>query len=138
MIQSEKCGHSARPTGVTEDNRHRLAADTIYPPGGDEGRVAPIPNESEGVPLAGFDAKVSTNPQHDFCLDWGQYSPPPTPTKKNPLTRDWERLESIARLVFCGRVQPYQYNLVLEELGFSRFLRLSRADVLAFKNNGGL
>jgi hypothetical protein len=130
MIQSEKCGHSARPERVTEGDKHQPEADTISPTGGDEGRLAPIPSESEGVVIVRPCTEPTTLPRHEFRLDWGQYSPPATSPGQKEIARAWERLEALLNLVKRGKVQAYQYNIVLEQLGFSRFLRITSSDVL--------
>jgi hypothetical protein len=49
----------------------------------------------------------------------------------------WARLERCLILCLGGRLEPWQYNLIVESLGFSRWLKLTSDEVAIMRRKEG-
>lgn len=142
MIQSELTGQSpegsSRGAALTEiEQIDSQESNNITSDGGEARGSAPAQRESAGSPYSGAcDSNPKTFTEEELDK-WLNPDPAaihyydvvlPRPTDED-FDKDWQRLEQCQRLVVSGQLEAWQYNLLVERLGFSDFLKIDSQDV---------
>jgi len=146
MIKSEKLGQTARSVPpepeVTEAQQTDSQESDLITSGGGEARGgAPAQRESAGSRYSGSNSDVQgyfTDEELDKWLDprpesihyYGSASAPPHGQNADA---DWARLERCEELVIQGKLGTWQYNLLVDRLGFTDYLKLDEQAVAVLR-----